>query len=155
MELSALWVRTNWTKKSRGGKAAARRNAVPTAFALPDNGIFEVTMHEHTDFAPVWQSAAELKRDEVDLTEEDTGRLRVQLSEYVHGLPQRNRHPAVRIEKGQWIRWQINYRMVLHCRTGEWRYRQDTLNLAYGNADPTVFLTTAPVRHVDERVHLF
>ncbi|MBE1464154.1 hypothetical protein [Kibdelosporangium phytohabitans] len=152
MELSVLWVRTHWSKKSRGGPAAARRNAAPVAFALPDNGIHEVTMQEWRDYKPTWRTA-ELSPKEVSLTEESTGRLRVHLTENPYGLPHRKRHPAVRIAPGEWIRWQINYRFV-SCCSGEWTYRQDTLNLAYGEANPGTFLTT-PTRNVDERAHLF
>ncbi len=47
---------TTWTKQSRGGAAAARRNGVPEAFALPTAGrvgvvVHEVDAHERDDFA--------------------------------------------------------------------------------------------------------
>lgn len=51
-------VVTSWTKQSRGGAAATRRNAVPEAFTLPAGGesgvlIHEVDVRENGDFAPV------------------------------------------------------------------------------------------------------
>ncbi|MER5689898.1 hypothetical protein [Streptomyces sp. NPDC002205] len=35
MEITVQWVHTPWTKESRGGEAASRRNAAPIGFALP------------------------------------------------------------------------------------------------------------------------
>lgn len=35
VDVIAQWVRTSWTKRSRGGQAATRRNAVPFGFLLP------------------------------------------------------------------------------------------------------------------------
>ncbi|WP_405594331.1 hypothetical protein [Streptomyces sp. NBC_01092] len=35
MEITVQWIRTSWTKESRGGEAASRRNAAPVGFALP------------------------------------------------------------------------------------------------------------------------
>ncbi|WP_405444648.1 hypothetical protein OG350_01145 [Streptomyces achromogenes] len=34
MEITMQWIRTSWTKHSRGGKAAALRNAAPTGFLV-------------------------------------------------------------------------------------------------------------------------
>lgn len=153
VNVTALWVRTSWTKKSRGaGAGAARRNAAPVGFPLPGPGVQEVRMDESSGFEPRWR-AGELSVDEVSLTEEDTGVLRVHLIDDKWGMPHRRRHPAVRIASGEWIRWQINYRFVYFC-SGDWSYRLDTLNLAYGEHDTNVFLGT-PTRFVDERARLF
>ena len=35
MDITVQWVKTSWTKQSRGGEAAARRNAAPVGFSLP------------------------------------------------------------------------------------------------------------------------
>lgn len=50
-------MRTHWTKASRGGVAAARRNAVPEAVALPAAGrpgllVHSVEVREASDFVP-------------------------------------------------------------------------------------------------------
>ncbi|MFD7130855.1 hypothetical protein [Streptomyces sp. NPDC059894] len=34
MDVTVQWIRTSWTKESRGGEAAARRNAVPVGFRV-------------------------------------------------------------------------------------------------------------------------
>lgn len=110
-------------------------------------------MAEWNDYKPQWH-AVELSKDELTLTEEDSGRLRIHLIDDKWGMPhRRRRHPAVRIAPGEWIRWQINYRF-LHFSINNWWYRLDTLNLAYGNHDTNVFLGT-PTRFIDERASLF
>lgn len=48
-------VCTSWTKKSRGGFEAARRNATPTAFLLPpdlSSALHGVAMRESDSFEP-------------------------------------------------------------------------------------------------------
>ncbi|MEV0175804.1 hypothetical protein AB0I00_32405 [Streptomyces sp. NPDC050803] len=55
MDITVQWVRTSWTKQSRGGEAAARRNAVPIGFSLPrvPSGLAHfVQMSEHDGFEP-------------------------------------------------------------------------------------------------------
>lgn len=114
VEVVAQWVRTSWTKRSRGGDAAARRNAVPACFPLPTVGaplVHEVLMHEHEDFRPHGQTRTELPAaDGVDLRQFGD-RLRVQLVPSVWMMPRRDRRPpAIYLHRGQWVRWQINYR---------------------------------------------
>lgn len=66
------------------------------------------------------------------------------------GTPVRSRRPpAVRLARGQWLRWQINYRFAAFC-CGDGHYRQDTLNLAYGRVSANVF-QGPPSRRIDER----
>ncbi|MFE2299102.1 hypothetical protein ACFXAW_12950 [Streptomyces sp. NPDC059445] len=65
-------------------------------------------------------------------------------------MPRRNRRPpAVRLAPGQWLQWQINYRLVGSCG-GEWSYRLETFNIFYGSTEPGTFLGD-PQRRVDER----
>jgi hypothetical protein len=156
VELVAQWVRTSYTKRSRGGQAATRRNGVPIAFRLPTDGtpiVHEVMMHESDDFAvheevhPRPPSSSDVEVRLVD------GRLRVRLLPSVWGMPRRHRRPpAVFLHPGEWIRWQTNYRFVDTC-TGEWSYRSDALNLSHGPVHPDTFLGL-PTRLVDERTRL-
>ena len=55
--------------------------------------------------------------------------------------------------RGQWLRWQVNYRFSLSWE-GDWHYRPDTLNLAYGEVDASAFLGV-PTQIVDERARLW
>lgn len=158
MEVVAQWVRTSWTKRSRGGDAAARRNAVPVAFRLPTTGaplVHEVLMHEHEGFRPHGQTRGELPTaDEVDLHQVDE-RLRVQLVPNAWMMPRSNRRPpAIYLRPGEWVRWQINYRSSGTCQCGqEWSYRLDTLSLAHGQIPTDAFLAQ-PTYTVDERASL-
>jgi hypothetical protein len=145
-------VRTSWTKKSRGGPEAARRNAAPTAFLLPpglSSALHEVAVRESDSFEPRIQ-VRDLSALGTVLREVD-GRLRVgppEVSDFA--MPRRKRRPpAVRLSPGQWLQWQINHRFVGRC-DGAWSYQLETFNVLYGSAPPDVFLG-APTRHVDER----
>ncbi|BCB83512.1 hypothetical protein [Phytohabitans suffuscus] len=158
MEVVAQWVHTSWTKRSCGGDAAARRNAVPIGFLLPAAGaplVHEVLMHEHGDFRPHDQTRAELPAaDDVDLRQVDRW-LRVQLVPNLRMMPRRKqRPPAIYLHPGEWVRWRINYRSSGTCSCGQdWSYRLDTLSLGHGWIATDTFLTQ-PTYVVDERAVL-
>jgi len=123
---------------------------------LPDVTLpvtHEITFDERSLFVPrVLVRHGEPAEAEVELTEAD-GMLRVFLTATGFGIPNRwRRPPAVRLAAGQWLRWQINYRLAGPC-CGEGTYQQDTLNLAYGKVSANVFQGT-PSHHRDERAHL-
>ncbi|MFE1147539.1 hypothetical protein ACFW42_10475 [Streptomyces albidoflavus] len=152
MEAVVQRVRTSWTKKSRGGPEAVRRNAVPTAFLLPPgtgSALHDVTARESGSFEPLVR-VQELSASGLILREAQ-GLLRVGPPEVTtFGMPRRNRRPpAVRIAPGQWLRWQINFRFVGRC-DGSWSYQLGTFNISYGSVSPEVFLSS-PTRDVDER----
>ena len=153
METTVQWVRTTWTKASRGGDAAARRNAVPDGFALPPleaHLAHVIRMHECDGFEPHDGREVRSKVD-VQLREAD-GRLRVYPGvEPMFGLPPRKRRPpGVRLVPGQWVRWQLNYRFSSALGIRGWTYWQDTFNVAYGPVDADAFLSE-PTVFVDER----
>jgi hypothetical protein len=71
-------VRASWTKRSRGGEAAARRNAVPVGYALPDGApplAHIVEIREWEDLTPC-DDRAELRHVSAELRRVD-GRLGV------------------------------------------------------------------------------
>lgn len=152
VETVVQWVRTSWTKRSRGGAPAARRNAAPVAFPLPlatPPFVQEVTMDEDADFEPRLSVRPGPPGDDV-LLRMANDLLRVELVVSPFGMPRRwRRPPAVRLARGQWVRWQVNYRFAASCG-GAWTYRLDTLNLAHGPVAAGAFLGT-PTRSVDER----
>ncbi|MGW8375419.1 hypothetical protein [Streptomyces sp. ODS28] len=153
MEITVQWVRTSWTKESRGGEAATRRNAAPVGFALPQAeapGAHVIRMHERDLFEPHggWE---DLQTVDVELGEAD-GRLRVlPRIRPLFALPPRPRRPpAVRLLPGQWVRWQLNYRFSSAAGIRGWSYWLDTFNIAYGLVKADVFLS-APTAFCDER----
>ncbi|GAA3015237.1 hypothetical protein GCM10020229_28050 [Kitasatospora albolonga] len=153
MEITVQWVRTFWTKESRGGEAAARRNAAATGFVLP-TGLgplaHHVRMDERHGFEPR-ESRVERREVAVSLRETD-GTLRVlPRVDPLFGLPPRHRRPpAVRLRPGQWVRWQLNYRFSSAAGVRDWSYWLDTFNIAYGPVALGTFLTE-PTVSVDER----
>lgn len=161
MDVVAQWVCTSWTKRSRGGPAAARRNAAPIAFPLPNQRppfVHEVRMHEHDDFLPqitVSEGLPDSTSDSGVILRESDGLLRVQVTVTPFGMPRRwRRPPAARLAQGQWLRWQVNYRFAgTATGGGEWAYRLETLNIAYGVAAADLFLGT-PTHYIDELASL-
>lgn len=128
------------------------RNAAPIAFLLPPDlksGLHEVLMMESDGFQPREQML-DLSNLEMSLREAE-GFLKVsppQMSTFAT-LPRNGRPPAVRLPPGQRLRWQINYRLI-GSYGGQWYYRLDTFNVAYGPVLPDAFLAE-PSRVIDER----
>jgi hypothetical protein len=154
MEITVQWIRTSWTKESRGGEAAARRNSAPIGFVLPPAGATAsahvIRMRERDGFEPC--AAREARRTvDVQLREAD-GRLRVfPRVQPVFALPPRPRRPpAVRLAPGRWVRRQLNYRFSSAMGIRGWSYWLDTFDIAYGPVDSEVFLST-PTVFVDEQ----
>ncbi|MEU4654976.1 hypothetical protein AB0G32_13720 [Streptomyces sp. NPDC023723] len=153
MEITVQWIRTTWTKESRGGDAAARRNAAPVGFALPHEAValaHVIRMHERDGFEP-YDSREVLSKVDVQLREADD-RLRIfPRVQPLFALPPRKRRPpAVRLVPGQWVRWQLNYRFSSALGIRGWTYWLDTFNIAYGPVNADVFLS-APTVFIDER----
>lgn len=154
VDVIAQWVRTSWTKRSRGGAAATHRNAVPSGFPLPSIQsplVHTLVMAERDNFE-ARESLHYGEPDQADvLLGEADGRLRVELVVTPFGMPRRRRRPpAVRLSQDEWVQWQVNYRFP---HEDSWSYRLDTLNLAYGPVLADIF-TGAPTLHVDERASL-
>ncbi|WP_128819367.1 MULTISPECIES: hypothetical protein [Streptomyces] len=153
MEVTVQWIRTSWTKESRGGEAAARRNAVPVGFRVPPLSptvAHVVRMHESDGFDP-FDGQEDLRKVDVQLRE-DKGRLRVlPRVQPLFAIPPRPRRPpAVRLVPGQWVRWQLNYRFSSAAGVRGWSYWLDTFNIAYGPVKADVFLSP-PTVLVDEQ----
>lgn len=164
MEVVVQHVQTAWTKLSRGGPAAAVRNRAPVAYPLPVAlrvpSVQRVTHHESDRFIPreeerdfkIESQGTRLRYAELALVDDGT-RLRVALHPSSRGMPRRHRRPpAVRLLPGEWLRWQVNYRFV-GVSSGEWHYRLDTFNVAFGAVHAELFLGE-PTRQIDERTHL-
>lgn len=154
VDVIAQLVRTEWTKQSRGGPGAALRNAAPVGFALPSVHpplTHVVIMAERDGFEPAESlEYARPDRDNIRLTEAG-GRLRVALVPSRMGAPERAFRPNdAWLERGEWLRWQINYRFAFY---DSWKYRLDTWNIAYADAESGTF-TGTPVRRIDERAQL-
>ncbi|WP_307668645.1 hypothetical protein [Streptomyces sp. V2I9] len=148
MEITVQWIRTSWTKHSRGGEPAALRNSAPIGFPVsqvPPSFAQVVRMSESDGFEP---RAGEKPLRGVALSlRNERGRLRVlPRVDPLFGLPPRPRRPpAVRLLPGQWVRWQLNYRFSSAAGVRDWSYWLDTFNVAYGPVAPDVFLSEPTV----------
>lgn len=154
-----------WTKRSRGMPNAARRNAVPTRYAVPTPTV-PGTMHVHEVRSAEWQdfrpeqSLASLdpvqKQGPFGFTVHD-GELTVSYtySGLTFGQPNRGRyrHRLFRLKTGETGRFLINGRFSSY--SGQW-YAQHVLNVAWLAAfDADVFLGGSPTYEVNKLVHLF
>lgn len=154
MDITVQWIRTSWTKASRGGEGASRRNAAPIGFALPPaettTSAHVIRMHERDGFEP-YDTQEDRGKVDVQLREVD-GRLRVlPRVQPLSALPPRPRRPpAVRLAPGQWVRWQLNYRFSSALGIRDWSYWLDTFNIAYGPMSAGAFLST-PTVLIDEQ----
>ena len=157
VDVLVQWVRTYWTKRSRGAPGATRRSALPEAFPLPQAAapfVHEVRMHECDDFTPHPTVTSGLPpAAEMELAEAD-GVLTVLLVRDVSGWPPARpparRPAAIELRPGQTLRWQVNYRFTTE---DGWYYRLDTLNVCYGTGPAGVFLDL-PAYRIDERARL-
>ncbi|MEV0039084.1 hypothetical protein [Streptomyces sp. NPDC050804] len=153
MEVTVQWIRTSWTKRSRGGPAAARRNAVPVGFRvprMPPSVAHVVRMREQDGFDP-HDCQEDLREVDVRLREDDRRLGVLPRVQPLFAIPPRPRRPpAVRLVPGQWVRWQLNYRFSSAAGVRDWSYWLDTFNIAYGPVGTDVFLSP-PTVLVDER----
>lgn len=144
-----------WTKASRGGMAAATRNAVPLGFPWPDDSAIwhKVVASEWVDdFGPVVETNDLLPQDvawQLGLRTEPHG-VSVQPRVYPNWMPTRHRRrPRVRLTTGESLRWILNYRLGLDHG---WTYGQITFNVGLGTTDSS--FGTQPDKMVDERASL-
>ncbi|RSN69992.1 MULTISPECIES: hypothetical protein [Actinomadura] len=135
-------VEITWTKHARGGKGAARRNAAPVAFPLPDEPppfVHTVWMREWEDFSPQAAVGHELPR-RIGVEEEPEG-LRLDFG---------NR-PPILLKPNQYLRHQETYLSGRGCSCcGTPWYNMRTLNVVYGKVRAESLLHE-PTRYIDDR----
>jgi hypothetical protein len=127
---------------------------VPIAFSLPEQPlsfVHDVAMRERDEFKPHAAVRPGLPgADDPVLLREEDGVLRVQLTVTQSGMPRRwRRPPAVRLARGEWLRWQVNYRFGSSWG-GDWTYRLDTLNLVHGRPGSRDLFLGKPSYYVNE-----
>ncbi|OLT32007.1 hypothetical protein BJF79_36525 [Actinomadura sp. CNU-125] len=146
MDFALQMVEITWTKHSRGGRAAARRNAAPTAFPLPDDAppfVHTVWMREWDGFTPRTSVTHDLPRGlprGIGVAEESGG-LRVDFG---------NR-PSVHLRPNQFLRRQETFLSGRGCSCcGTPWYNLRTLNIVYGKVRAESFLHE-PAVYIDDR----
>ncbi|GIG62940.1 hypothetical protein Lfu02_73120 [Longispora fulva] len=100
----AQWVRTWWTKQSRGEPGASQRNATPDGFMLPGGSgplVHEVSLHERDGFRRQFQTRHEPPDKHDVRVQWRHGLLEVQLVASIWGMPRRAwRPPPVGLTSG-------------------------------------------------------
>lgn len=141
IDVAVQLVKTTWTKASRGGGEASRRNSVPTLFPAADQARpcwQEISQDELDGFTPRMTVTTGIPGKALIALTESADLLRVLPRPISYGSPHRRRRPpAVRLARTEWLRWRINYRY--HSHQG-WIYRLDTWNIAYRPASSEVFV---------------
>lgn len=169
-------ITSSWSKASRGGPPAARRNAVPEALPLPTEaaGKRGDTLIQHTvsygednDFAsPLHDSltagGAGVIRVGCVRVEPLAGAARVAF-EYdprAAGMPPRDTHPRAaaktgfELGAGEWGR--VLYNGRFSSDEGGWWYRKTVVNVACcDEVKAEVFVSTRPLYTIDRMVVLW
>jgi hypothetical protein len=146
MDVTVQWVRTSWTKRSRGAPHADARNRAPVAFVLPPGPsplVHEVLMQESDDFRPRFEVTDTLPAKTRLRLRERGEALTVQVG-IGFGAPCRGYRPSVTIRPGEWLRWQMNKRSSSFAGMGDWHYELQTVNIAFGPVRPDAFLGRPP-----------
>ena len=155
MDVTVQWIRTMWTKRSRGAPHSDARNRAPLAFVLPAGPgplLHDVLMQERDGFHPHFTVTEELPARWRLHLREKAGDLTVQLPRGF-GVPVRNYRPSVTIGRGEWLRWQMNSRFSSATGRNDWMYELQTVNLAFGPVERDAFLGV-PSHLVDELASL-
>jgi hypothetical protein len=164
---AVLWVQqvdVTYTKASRGAPGAARRNALPRAFAMHVAGdapfAFErYVLRERDGFVPVRREAATSasapgRQNGLTLSAA-AGRVTVGLrwSPFAGRPPRRPVPRALELYPGQTARLFVNARHASYA--GQW-YAETTYNVAFGPAlAPDAFTAARPGAQLDLRANLF
>jgi hypothetical protein len=60
------------------------------------------------------------------------------------GVPVRPHRPVVTLQRGQWVRWQLNNRYSSAAGMAGWHYTLTTVSIAFGPIPTDAFLGIAP-----------
>jgi hypothetical protein len=163
-------VLTSWTKASRGGEGATRRNAVPEAVTLPLSNVklagrtgllHEVGYNEYYDFA---RKDAPLRMDPplsklvvgcvtINL-ERDTVTASFRYS-WQCGAPDRGWiQKTLHIAENEWGQMVYNGRLV-YGDGGQWHYEKSVVNVGlFSELSDDVFTYSAPTYRFSAMAHL-
>jgi hypothetical protein len=169
-------IHTSWSKKSRGGKLAIERNAVPDALAIPVGQLKKSVkgLIEHS--ASYYESHGFSSPHHASLTQESAGRLRLhglviepvgaQLKvtlEYdsgragmplryapLGGIPSTRMH----LQSGQWGRVLYNGRFT-HDEA-DWWYEKQVFNIGLvEKLKEDIFIATQPTQVISQMARLW
>lgn len=152
-------ITTEWTKISRGGDGATKRNVTPIAMELPPLAgvssnylLHNIRYHEWKDFAyqadvVELDASTHIRIEPVFLQfTENVVEVRFVWSWHHCGAPERDSHDLFRLSLGQWGRFTCNGRFGAQTLCGsEWRYHKTVFNIAViDEFDENLFIATSP-----------
>lgn len=152
-------ITTEWTKASRGGDSATKRNATPNAMQLPplagassgyllhDIRYLEWEHFEcHADVVESdFQTHIRIEPVFLHVTREHVT-ARFVWSWHHCGAPERDSHDLFHLSLGQWGRFTCNGRFGAESSSGrEWGYHKTVFNVALTELfDKNLFIETTP-----------
>ncbi|MEM9411353.1 MAG: hypothetical protein AAGA30_09585 [Planctomycetota bacterium] len=152
-------INSKWTKSSRGGDMAAKRNATPLALILPPkvettSGLIlhDVRFFERENFKCDSQFFESITRSHVRLepllirVSKHQVTTRFIWSWHHCGAPERDSHDLFHLESHQWGRFACNGRFGAESSSGRaWGYHKTVFNVGFINDfDRKVFVNTLP-----------
>ena len=161
-------VETIWTKQSRGGASAEKRNAVPSAVVMPDVAdvqrfmLHHVTCRECDGFTRQDEMVATEAFDQLNLQclscriDEDALHIRFHRDESNAAAPVPYPHKdAFALRAMEWGRIVYNGRYTA-WNTGNWWYEKHVFNVGwFFDWAPDVFLATKPHEEFRELTSLW
>ncbi len=150
---------TAWTKASRGGADAGRRNATPESLLLPqvrdanvkclyhDNRFLERNRFRHDADLAESTLQQQLRIEPLVLSiAADTITARFVWSWHHCGAPERKSQDLFRLTLGEWGRFIVNGRFGAESTAGrEWGYHKTVFNIALTpEFIPTLFVDSVP-----------
>ena len=163
MKIVVQYIVTSWSKRSRGGEGARRRNAVAERMRLPEALLMEtaaclyheVSCDERRDFAatdrwwsepdlpgPDWHGVVSL-RSPLQFRLCD-GMLEVHFEPRGEEVRQQGRGGPLRVEPGSWVQFRYNHRTVEY-ESSSWTWYKIVANI--GNLlhpEVSTFVTRPP-----------
>lgn len=148
-----------WSKASRGGELAEKRNKIPRVLPLPtppptyDRGkhyiVHKIAFAEHNQFLAPWHETVKAPRIETSFTAmncrvETNGDSPIVKFQWRDGAPTRVHAAALPIPQQEWV--QVEYNARYSSRdSGMWSYQHEIFNVALGHPENLdIFVTSKP-----------
>ncbi len=161
-------ILVHWTKSSRGGAEATKRNAVPNALPISltqtsETGLLQyICYREETQFTAKESTTLLLLERNYTIgatiispTNTDGALVKFRWSYWTSGAPERlNNRKDLTLVPGEWCQVLWNGRFT-DGDTGQWWYEKHVVNIAVGDISRQLFRETAPTYRHDATALLF
>jgi hypothetical protein len=159
---------THWTKNSRGGAEATKRNAVPETLPISLTQASEVGLlqdvcyREETQFTAkesitplLLEKSYPIGATIISPTNADGALVKYRWNYWTSGAPERlSNRKDLTLVPGEWCQVVWNGRFT-DGDTGQWWYEKHVVNIAVGSITRQLFRETTPTFRYDATVLLF